>query len=389
MNNLLGYPVMLMFKLMNVKATLVSIWFITLFSILFLIQNEFYSHYAIDIFIGGLVIWLITASFLCITNDLHNFEVQLSQAAKPEHDYRELSSNTIFFDGLINQFQTLVREADRRIAELKEQVAEIRYSSKQVTESALAVSDNVAKQSDSTNLSAAAVTQMSNSLQDVVAKISTVECAASKACDLAKGGTTQLNDLGTEVDIVTQEAAQTLSAIKELNKSSEHVLTLTNDIQKIAEQTNLLALNASIEAARAGEQGRGFAVVADEVRSLASVSQETATNIIGSMGGVTKRSASVETSMSKVFKLTQACVKKADEAKHNLTDIYSESDQVKFQISVISSNTEQQSIATKEISKHLSEVVEIAQANAQIAEQTTELAGHLKNVTSSNKDITQ
>ncbi|MEP2653737.1 MAG: methyl-accepting chemotaxis protein [Paraglaciecola sp.] len=389
MNNLLGYPVMLMFKLMNVKATLVSIWFITLFSILFLIQNEFYSHYAIDIFIGGLVIWLITASFLCITNDLHNFEVQLSQAAKPEHDYRELSSNTIFFDGLINQFQTLVREADRRIAELKEQVAEIRYSSKQVTESALAVSVNVAKQSDSTNLSAAAVTQMSNSLQDVVAKISTVECAASKACDLAKGGTTQLNDLGTEVDIVTQEAAQTLSAIKELNKSSEHVLTLTNDIQKIAEQTNLLALNASIEAARAGEQGRGFAVVADEVRSLASVSQETATNIIGSMGGVTKRSASVETSMSKVFKLTQACVKKADEAKHNLTDIYSESDQVKFQISVISSNTEQQSIATKEISKHLSEVVEIAQANAQIAEQTTELAGHLKNVTSSNKDITQ
>jgi methyl-accepting chemotaxis protein len=250
-----------------------------------------------------------------------------------------------------------------------------------VTQSALAVSKNVASQSESTHLSAAAITQMSSSLQEVVDKTSEAGDSATKACTLSHKGKAQLTELSVEIERVKKEAADTLTAIQELNKNSDEVLTLTGAIEKIAEQTNLLALNASIEAARAGEMGRGFAVVADEVRTLASVSKKAASDIINSINAVRTRSSNVSVNMSKVFELSESCSNKACEANDILSDIFIESTHVQQQIVIISSNAEQQSIATKEISKHLSEVVEVAQANSQIAEQTTLLAEHLKHVT--------
>lgn len=70
--------------------------------------------------------------------------------------------------------------------------------------------------------------------------------------------------------------------LKESIKDSQQIASidsLTGDILRIAEQTNLLSLNASIEAARAGEHGKGFAVVANEIRDLAENSKKAANNI--------------------------------------------------------------------------------------------------------------
>jgi methyl-accepting chemotaxis protein len=208
-----------------------------------------------------------------------------------------------------------------------------------------------------------------------------VNDSAEQARKLAKDGITQLSDLSCYISQVEQQTSDTLAAIQDLNKNSERVLSLTAAIEKIAEQTNLLALNASIEAARAGDLGRGFAVVADEVRTLATVCKDTAANIINSIEAVRTRSDSVQNNMQAVAKLSKSCASKANHTQIVMQDIYNESDKVQQQIIVVSANTEQQSIATKEISARLDEVVQIAKSNADIADQTTELAGHLKNVT--------
>ena len=155
----------------------------------------------------------------------------------------------------------------RVVNEVQESVVSIGSASGQIAQGNLSLSQRTEEQASSLEETASSMEEMT----------STVKQNADSASH-AK----QLADENSERAIASASVvSRTVSAMGDIDESSNKIADIIGTIDGIAFQTNLLALNAAVEAARAGEQGRGFAVVASEVRSLAQRSADAAKEIKG------------------------------------------------------------------------------------------------------------
>jgi len=327
-----------------------------------------------------LVVILILGVVGGVTRDVRGIKHYLSAVGNDEVvSWNKLVAGPL--NGLHDVFIDVFKARQRRNAEYKDAVKEMGHSSFELAENAKEVSKSAAYQSSATTSSAEAITEISLSIDDISSRIASARDAATKACDYSKSGENALEDASREVNAVANLARETEVRVSQLGALMHNVNAMSQVISDIAGQTNLLALNAAIEAARAGEHGRGFAVVADEVRALAVRSQGSAREIAANIAGVQESMQQVLMSMKNVVEKTDKSLQGVFSADESLKAILTTTNDVFGLIDEIAVAAGQQSVAAREISKHIETVADLANQNSYRAGQAAEIADHLHKLT--------
>lgn len=205
--------------------------------------------------------------------------------------------------------------------------------------------------------------QQASNLEETAASIEQVTGAVkqnTENANNARGLAQKANEVAERGGVVVGHA---VTAMGEIEHSSQKIADIIGVIDEIAFQTNLLALNAAVEAARAGEAGKGFAVVAEEVRALAgrsaSASKEIKVLIHESVDQVKSGAELVKDAGTILQQIVQSV--------RMVSDIMNE----------IASASTEQSTGIEEINTAIAQMDEMTQQNAALVEQNTSAAASL------------
>ena len=211
----------------------------------------------------------------------------------------------------------------------------------------------------------ARTTNQAATLEETAAALEELTVTVKSSAAGAAEAETMASDTKLTAERSEAVVSQSISAMSDIQKSSDQISQIISVIDDIAFQTNLLALNAGVEAARAGEKGRGFAVVAAEVRGLAHRSQEAA--------------GEIKNLISQSSEHVAKGVTLVNDAATELTKIISSVNAISGKVSTISNSSSEQSTALSEINIGVSDLDSVTQQNA----------GMVGQVSSSNKSLMQ
>lgn len=212
---------------------------------------------------------------------------------------------------------------------------------------------------------ATAMEEMNTTVLEVAKNAEVAADVSTAARQKATDGAVVVSESVAGIQEVQRQSLTLKAGMATLDGHARAIDQIMGVISDIADQTNLLALNAAIEAARAGDAGRGFAVVADEVRKLAEKTM-TSTTEVGTAVKAIQQSAEqsaqqVERAVRNIAQATELSNKSGESLAEILRMVEHTADEVR----AIATAGEEQSAASEEITRSVSEVNDITFATSQ------------------------
>jgi methyl-accepting chemotaxis protein len=209
--------------------------------------------------------------------------------------------------------------------------------------------------------------------QDLVEAARARETAAAREAEAVEHTRRTMDTLLTLSEQISESASDVLAnaertqagnmeiaqRIDELNHHAEKVAEILASIMQVADRADLLALNAAVEGTKAGKAGGGFIMVANEMRRLAE--------------NVTSSVESIQRVLQEIRKASLEAVKASLSGTES-------SAQTTQSVRDIAGVTEQQRLATIEVSESMDDMTELLNQAMNDIKYTTKSARALSSV---------
>jgi aerotaxis receptor len=234
------------------------------------------------------------------------------------------------------------------------------------------------RQRSETDQSAAAISQMAATNQEVTQNVISTAHAAAEADQLTRDGSELARQSLHAMETMNAAVNEIGQAVNALASETQSIGSVVDVITSIAEQTNLLALNAAIEAARAGEQGRGFAVVADEVRSLAQRTRTSTEQIHGIIASLHTGADRAVSTAARGEQISRESMQRVEAVQAALVGISQAVSRITDMSQQMASASEEQSHVTEDINQQITRIAQLCDHSAGQAKQGAAISQDLE-----------
>lgn len=282
-----------------------------------------------------------------------------------------------------------VQVMNRSLAELVEHLTQsmsaLKSELNNVHSRSTTVTQLTEDQHQSTEMIAAAITEMACSANNVAESAQQTAINTEDADKQSVRTHSLIHSTVSSIEGLAEQLNTASTAVSELDNGVNSIVKVLEVIGDIAEQTNLLALNAAIEAARAGEQGRGFAVVADEVRNLAGRTQGSTKEIQQMISTLQEDSHNAISTIQVCAETSNNTVVESKNASNALQQIVIALETISGMNHQIARASEEQKYASEDITQRVNIIEESGQRLSNVAAESqhstqslTELAEDLE-----------